>query len=112
MDLQAIVTDTWNALADERGGGTPARYIPALAAVDPCKFGIALATDDGQVACAGDADEKFSIQSISKVFALALALEREGSALWDAVGREPSGDAFNSIVQLEKEKGIPRNPFI
>ena len=72
--------------ADERGGGTPARYIPALAAVDPCKFGIALATDDGQVACAGDADEKFSIQSISKVFALALALEREGSALWDAVG--------------------------
>ena len=112
MDLQAIVTETWNALADERGSGNPARYIPALAQVDPRKFGIALATRDGGVFCAGDADEGFSIQSISKVFALALALEREGSALWDAVGREPSGDPFNSIVQLEREKGIPRNPFI
>ena len=112
MDLQTIVTETWNALADDRGSGNPARYIPALAAVDPRKFGIAIATPDGRVAAAGDVDEAFSIQSISKVFALALALEREGSALWDAVGREPSGDAFNSIVQLEKEKGIPRNPFI
>ncbi|HBR84346.1 MAG TPA: glutaminase, partial [Erythrobacter sp.] len=112
MDLQTIVTETWNALADDRGSGNPARYIPALAAVDPRKFGIAIATSDGRVAAAGDVDEAFSIQSISKVFALALALEREGSALWDAVGREPSGDAFNSIVQLEKEKGIPRNPFI
>ena len=112
MDLQAVVTETWNALAEERGSGNPARYIPALAEVDPTKFGIALATREGEVACAGDADEKFSIQSISKVFALALALEREGPALWDAVGREPSGNAFNSIVQLEREKGIPRNPFI
>ena len=112
MDLGAIVSETWTELADERGSGTPARYIPALAMVDPTKFGIALATADGEVFCAGDADEAFSIQSISKVFALALALEREGPALWDAVGREPSGNAFNSIVQLEREKGIPRNPFI
>ncbi len=112
MDLQAIVTDTWNELADERGSGTPASYIPALALVDPNKFGIAVARPDGEVFCAGDADETFSIQSISKVFALALALEREGAALWEAVGREPSGNAFNSIVQLEREKGIPRNPFI
>ena len=112
MDLEAIVSETWAELADERGSGNPARYIPALALVDPRKFGIALATRDGDVFCAGDADERFSIQSISKVFALALALEREGAALWDAVGREPSGNAFNSIVQLEREKGVPRNPFI
>lgn len=112
MDLKAIVDDTWNALADQRGCGTPARYIPALAEVDPTKFGIAMATREGEVHCAGDADEPFSIQSISKVFVLAQALEREGKALWDAVGREPSGDPFNSIVQLEREKGIPRNPFI
>ncbi|QZD96047.1 glutaminase [Qipengyuania gelatinilytica] len=112
MDLDAIVSETYAELADERGSGTPASYIPALALVDPNKFGIALATRDGEVVCAGDADERFSIQSISKVFALALALEREGASLWDAVGREPSGNAFNSIVQLEREKGIPRNPFI
>lgn len=112
MDLAAIVSETYDELADERGGGNPARYIPALAMVDPNKFGIALATSDGEVFCAGDADEAFSIQSVSKVFALALALEREGAGLWDAVGREPSGNAFNSIVQLEREKGIPRNPFI
>ena len=112
MDLQQIVDDTWQALADQRGCGTLATYIPALAEVDPTKFGIALATPDGAVHCAGDADEAFSIQSISKVFVLALALEREGPALWEAVGREPSGDPFNSIVQLEREKGIPRNPFI
>ncbi|MXP10105.1 glutaminase [Pseudoblastomonas halimionae] len=112
MDLQQIVDDTWNALADERGSGTPAGYIPALAQVDPTKFGIAIATRDGSVFCAGDADEQFSIQSVSKVFALAMALDREGAALWEAVGREPSGNPFNSIVQLEREKGKPRNPFI
>ena len=54
----------------------------------------------------------FSIQSISKVFTLTLALGKVGDALWDRVGREPSGTAFNSIVQLEHERGIPRNPFI
>ena len=112
MDLKAIVEENWEALADERGSGNPARYIPALALVDPRKFGIALATRDGEVVTAGDADEPFSIQSISKVFVLALALERLGPALWEAVGREPSGNPFNSIVQLEAEKGVPRNPFI
>jgi glutaminase len=112
MDLQRIVDETWASLADERGSGTPARYIPALAEADPTKFGIAIATAEGGVFCAGDSDEPFSIQSISKVFVLALALERQGPALWEAVGREPSGNPFNSIVQLEREKGIPRNPFV
>ena len=112
MDLSAIVHDSWAELAARRGAGQVADYIPALARVDPAKFGIALATADGQTHCAGDAGEPFSIQSISKVFVLALALGRHGPKLFERVGREPSGDPFNSIVQLEHDQGIPRNPFI
>jgi glutaminase len=96
--------------ADERGA--VASYIPPLAAVPVGKFGIAVVLHDGSVHVAGDADEAFSIQSISKVFALTLALGAVGDQLWKRVGREPSGSAFNSIVQLETEHGIPRNPFI
>lgn len=95
-----------------RGSGKVASYIPALARVDPSRLGIAFADQDGVVHGAGDCDEPFSIQSISKVFTLAMALERLGPALWDKVGREPSGTAFNSIVQLEFEHGKPRNPLI
>lgn len=94
------------------GGGQVARYIPALARIDPRQFGIALVTTEGEWATAGDAEVPFSIQSVSKVFTLTLALERVGSALWRRVGREPSGSPFNSIVQLEHERGIPRNPLI
>lgn len=94
------------------GKGRVANYIPALAEVDPSKFGMAVALADGSYVCAGDADEAFSIQSVSKVFTLALALERFGDAIWDCVGREPSGSSFNSIVQLETELGKPRNPLI
>ncbi len=60
----------------------------------------------------GDSDMPFSIQSISKVFTLTLALGMVGDRLWRRVGREPSGSPFNSIVQLERERGMPRNPFI
>ncbi|NCP12349.1 MAG: glutaminase [Sphingomonadales bacterium] len=112
MDIQAIVEQVWAELAERRGSGAVADYIPALARVDPRRFGIAVATPDGGFHCAGDADEPFSIQSISKVFVLALALDRHGARLFDKVGREPSGDPFNSIVQLERDQGIPRNPFI
>jgi glutaminase len=94
------------------GEGSVADYIPQLAKVDPKKLGIAIATVDGAVVVSGDADEPFSIQSISKIFTLTLALGKVGDALWRRVGREPSGTAFNSIVQLEYEKGLPRNPFI
>lgn len=97
-------------LATERG--QVASYIPQLAHVDPQQFGIAVVTPDGQVFTAGDASQPFSIQSISKVFALTLALGKQGDSLWQYVGREPSGDPFNSIVQLEHEAGKPRNPFI
>ncbi len=98
------------AAAPDRG--TVADYIPGLAAVPPGRFGIAIVGADGACHAAGDADEAFSVQSISKVFSLTMALGAVGDALWRRVGREPSGSAFNSIVQLETEHGIPRNPFI
>ena len=110
--LAAILDQVCQDIAGDIGRGRVASYIPALASVDPRKFGIAVATCEGETVVAGDADEAFSIQSVSKVFTLSLALERTGARLWKRVGREPSGSPFNSIVQLEREKGIPRNPFI
>jgi glutaminase len=80
--------------------------------VDPAHFGIAVALPDGECLMAGDAGVTFSIQSISKVFTLAIALGRLGEQLWTRVGREPSGLAFNFILQLEREGSIPRNPFV
>ncbi len=111
-DLQQILDEIAHAMAAEVDRGAPATYIPELAHVDPSQFGIAMALPGGQVVAAGDAATPFSIQSISKVFMLAIALGRLGDTLWQRVGREPSGAAFNSIVQLEHDKGIPRNPFI
>jgi glutaminase len=89
-----------------------ADYIPELAKQDHRQFGMAIATIDGQMFAVGEAEAAFSIQSISKVFTLTMALGKVGDSLWHRVGREPSGTAFNSIVQLEHESGIPRNPFI
>ena len=110
--MQALLAEVLAAAGPHRAIGRVADYIPALASVDPNKLGIAFADEEGRVHGAGDCDEAFSIQSISKVFTLALALERVGSGLWDRVGREPSGSAFNSIIQLEHEQGRPRNPLI
>lgn len=107
--LLAQIAAHCGALPD---AGAVAEYIPALARVPPRQFGIAVATVDGGLHRAGDADVAFSIQSISKLFALTLALQREGDALWQRVGREPSGTPFNSLVLLERERGIPRNPFV
>ena len=112
MDLQATLTQIAVEMAAAPDRGRVASYIPELASVDPGQFGIALALPDGQVLTAGDADVGFSVQSISKVFTLAIALGRLGDKLWTRVGREPSGLAFNSILQLENEAGIPRNPFV
>lgn len=110
--IEQSVREAYQAALPLCGRGKAADYIPALAKVDPNKLGFALALPDGTVHSAGDADEAFSIQSVSKVFTLALALRRVGSDLWSSVGREPSGSAFNSVVQLESEHGIPRNPLI
>ncbi|MCX9459409.1 glutaminase B [Vibrio cholerae] len=95
------------------GQGKVADYIPALAKVPSEKLGIAVFTNQGEVISAGDAQEGFSIQSISKVLSLTLAMGLyQPDELWSRVGKEPSGQAFNSLIQLEMEHGIPRNPFI
>jgi glutaminase len=110
--LDDIVATVHRDMEAHLGRGKVADYIPALARVDPKNFAIAVATCDGRTSQAGGAHLPFSIQSISKVFTLTLALNKLGANLWDRVGREPSGSRFNSIVQLEAEKGIPRNPLI
>ncbi|TAG67313.1 MAG: glutaminase, partial [Burkholderiales bacterium] len=112
MNYQPILDRIHGALKPVIGQGKVATYIPELASVSPDHFGMAVVSLDGTVASVGDADVPFSIQSISKLFALTLAFQREGDSLWARVGREPSGNPFNSLVQLERESGIPRNPFI
>ncbi len=111
VDLAALLDRIADDVAPEVGRGAVADYIPALARVEPWRFGMAVAEVDGAVHGVGDWERPFSVQSISKVFTLALALSR-GDSVWARVGREPSGDPFNSLVQLEHEDGIPRNPFI
>ncbi|HZU63280.1 MAG TPA: glutaminase, partial [Novosphingobium sp.] len=111
-DLAGIIAQIAAEMADAPDRGQVADYIPALAKVSPAHFGMAVVLADGREYAAGEADLPFSIQSISKVFSLTMALGAVGDALWSRVGREPSGSAFNSIVQLESEHGIPRNPFI
>ena len=106
--LKAIASEAANA--PDRG--IVANYIPELAIQDANQFGIAVAGNDGRMHLAGNADAAFSIQSVSKVFTLTLALGNYGDNIWKRVGREPSGSAFNSIVLLEHERGRPRNPFI
>lgn len=111
-NLSEVVAEIAEEMRARSDRGTPAGYIPELARVSPDQFGIAAIDHDGAAHVAGDGDVPFSIQSISKVFTLTLALGKAGNRLWKRVGREPSGSPFNSIVQLEREQGIPRNPFI
>mgnify|MGYP003666449691 FL=1 len=107
--MQDILDEICAKMNDRSERGQVANYIPQLACVDPNQFGISVALPDGQVFSAGDANTLFSIQSISKLFTLTIALGKLGDAVWSRVGREPSGDPFNSIVQLEHESGKPRN---
>lgn len=92
--------------------GRVASYIPGLRGVDPSQFGIAIATLEGDIYASGDSEQPFSIQSISKLFALTLAMRLEDGELWDRVGRLPSSNQFNSLIELELERGKPRNPFL
>jgi glutaminase len=111
--LDAILDDIVRSHRPQRETGSVPANIPLLAAVPFDRFGIAVATTSGEMFSSGDADVPFSIQSISKVFTLAMALQGDSSGtLWSRVLREPSGTSFNSLVQLELEHGIPRNPFI
>lgn len=112
MDYQEILKQIESEVKPLLGQGEVADYIPALKNVDANKFGMAVCTVRGDVFTVGDADELFSIQSISKAVTLTLALDYLDKDLWKRVGREVSGNSFNSIIQLEYDKGIPRNPLI
>ncbi|MDA3904285.1 MAG: glutaminase [Desulfuromusa sp.] len=112
MDYNQLFTEMGIESQKIEAKGAVASYIPELHRVDPWKFGLHLTTIDNKNYGLGDCNEKFSIQSIAKVLILALAFELEDDKLWSRVGVEPSGTPFNSLVQLEYEKGIPRNPFI
>jgi glutaminase len=111
QDMKQIVDDIAAAVISD------AAEIEAAAdakeeGLTPGDFGIAVATIDGELFTSGAADIAFPIQSIGKVFALELALCAAGDDVFERVGREPSGDPFNSIIDLERTGGIPRNPFI
>ena len=112
MNYQEILDEIDNEFQDIRFEGKVASYIPELAKVEPDKFGMHICCLQGGDYSIGDYAEPFSIQSISKVFSLTLALLFEGDQMWKRVDVEPSGDPFNSLVQLEVENGIPRNPLI
>ncbi len=113
MEYQAVLEEIAEEVSPLVGKGHVADYIPKLAAVPRDRFAMAVQTLDGETFTVGEARERFSLQSISKVFALTMALKAVGEeALFERVGREPSGNPFNSLVQLEHENGIPRNPFI
>ena len=112
MDYNKLLENIYQAILPYAKEGKQATYIPELAKVNPDQFGMCIHTIYGEIYSIEQADTRFSIQSISKVFALAMCLSLKGDDLWKRVGKEPSGTAFNSLVQLEVEKGIPRNPFI
>lgn len=112
IDYQQILEGIYQDIKVYSTEGKQADYIPALARVNPEQFGMCLRLTNGREFTVEDADTRFSIQSISKVFALAMAMSLKGESIWERVGKEPSGTAFNSLVQLEFEKGFPRNPFI
>src|SRR5437867_1677737 len=98
MHYQQILDEIAGEVRPLVGKGRRADYIPPLASVPADRFGMVLRTIDGEVFSTGDANERFSIQSIAKVFSLTLATKLEGDAIWSRVGREPSGTAFNSLV--------------
>lgn len=93
--------------------GETASYIPELGQVDKNQLGVCIYTGDGKKENIGDTDIRFTIQSISKVITLAVALERCGFyKVFEKVGMEPSGDAFNSLVKLDLSSNYPYNPMI
>ena len=112
MSYQDILKQIYEEIKPFSQEGKQADYIPALAQINPDQFGICIHTVDNDVYPYMQAETRFSIQSITKVFALAIGLSIKGESLWKRVGKEPSGTAFNSLFQLEMEHGKPRNPFI
>ena len=112
MNYKSLFKEIYDEISLHPDNGNVADYIPELGKIDPNKFGVCLTTVDGEETGFGDFEERFSIQSIAKVLSLTLAYKQNGVKLWKRVGVEPSGTSFNSLVQLEADSGIPRNPFI
>lgn len=111
-NYKEVIKDVYQTVLATENKGAIATYIPELAKIDPNKFGVAFLSIDNEEYAIGDCEAKFSIQSISKVLSLSLAYKLLGDSIWERVGVEPSGSAFNSLVQLETDNGIPRNPLI
>jgi len=112
MNFEELIRDVYKKIENLEDQGEVASYIPELFKVDPVNFGVHISTMNQVNFGIGNCDEKFSIQSIAKVLSLILAYRIVGDEIWTRVGVEPSGTAFNSLVQLEADKGVPRNPFI
>lgn len=112
MNLQSILKEVYDEVLAMNLEGKVSNSIPELATINPSKFGIHITTLENESYGIGDSNERFSIQSVSKPLTLAMAFSKLGEKVWERVDVEPSGDPFNSLVQLEYEKGIPRNPFI
>ncbi len=112
MDYQSILNEIRASIQLNEFDGEVATYIPELAKVDGSKYGTHLHCINSGHYNFGHSEERFSIQSVSKVIALTAAIRIEGTNIWERVDVEPSGDPFNSLVQLEYENGIPRNPLI
>ncbi|HRE22581.1 MAG TPA: glutaminase, partial [Rhabdaerophilum sp.] len=112
FSLSVLLDDIREHVLPAFGRGKVADYIPELAHVDPRKFAMTVVTVDGEEVSTGNADEPFSLQSITKLLALILALNRGGDEIWSRVGREPTGTPFNHLAILEAENGVPRNPFV
>ncbi len=112
MDTREVIKQVFQKIKPIEDKGKLASYIPELAIVDSKKFGVHISTTSDLDFGMGDSDEKFSIQSIAKVFSVCLAYKLLGERIWDRVGVEPSGTKFNSLIQLDHDNGIPRNPFM
>lgn len=112
MQYKQVIEQVFNQVKDVPVYGKLATYIPELAKIDATKFGVHFRTNKGFEGGQGDFEEKFSIQSIAKVYGLLMAYQEVGSELWKRVDVEPSGTSYNSLILLELENGIPRNPFI
>ena len=112
MNNREVIEEVFQKVIKIEDKGKLASYIPELALVDSKKFGVHISTTSNLNFGLGSFRKKFSIQSIAKVFSLCLAYKVLGEDIWDRVGVEPSGTGFNSLIQLENDNGIPRNPFI
>ncbi|MFY9173641.1 MULTISPECIES: glutaminase [Petrimonas] len=112
MNYSQLFLEIFNELQQIEDRGRVADYIPELAHINPDHFGVHLTTIDGRQYAFGDSEVRFSIQSIAKVFTFVLAYSRVKSNIWERMDMEPAGTPFNSLIQLEYDRGIPRNPFI